>query len=86
MHVDAILVIARLRGPLGQEQTTNIYIYREREREKVTVDVLRRLALLVIILENATTLGERTRVLHRRFYSIVATCPLTLNEPVTFAH
>ena len=30
-------------------------------------------------------LGKRTRVLHRRFYIIVPTCPLTLNEAVTFA-
>ena len=34
----------------------------------------------IVLLENATVLGERTRVLHRRFYIIVATCPLTLNE------
>ena len=38
----------------------------------------------IYILGNASALGERTRVLHRRF-NVVPTCPLTLNEPVTFA-
>ena len=41
--------------------------------------------LIYLKLENATALGERTRVLHRRFYIIVAMRTLTLNEPVTFA-
>ena len=37
-------------GPPGPECTTNIYIYIDRER--VTVDVVRRLASLVIINSN----------------------------------
>ena len=50
-------------GPPGPEPTTNCE--RSELPWKVNVDFL---SLSIYILENATALGERTRVLHRRFY------------------